>query len=42
MRVGVTHAYQYYAGDKAMGNRSDVAGFNPDSYAVAGSVRWEN
>jgi len=32
MRVGVTHAYQYYAEAKAVGNRTDVSGYNPDSY----------
>jgi len=32
MRVGVTHAYQYYAEGKAAGNRTDVSGYNPDSY----------
>ncbi len=32
MRVGVTHAYQFYADGKPVGNRSDVAGYNPDSY----------
>jgi enterochelin esterase-like enzyme len=36
MRTGVTHAYQYYADNKAAGNRSDVSGFNPDSYPHAG------
>ena len=32
MRVGVTHAYQFYADGKPLGNRTDVAGYNPDSY----------
>jgi enterochelin esterase family protein len=32
MRVGVTHAYQYFGDGKPVGNRSDVAGYNPDSY----------
>ncbi len=36
MRVGVTHAYQYYADGKAAGNRSDVPGYNPDSYPRPG------
>ncbi len=36
MRVGVTHAYQYYADGKPVGNRSDVAGYNPDSYPKEG------
>jgi enterochelin esterase family protein len=36
MRVGVTHAYQYYAEGKPVGNRADVTGFNPDSYPKAG------
>ncbi|HEY7209931.1 MAG TPA: alpha/beta hydrolase-fold protein [Bryobacteraceae bacterium] len=36
MRVGVTHAYQFYADGKPLGNRSDVAGYNPDSYPKPG------
>jgi len=36
MRTGVTHAYQYYADGKLAGRRSDVAGYNPDSYPKAG------
>jgi enterochelin esterase-like enzyme len=36
MRVGVTHAYQFYADGKPLGNRSDVPGYNPDSYPKAG------
>lgn len=32
MRVGVTHAYQYYGDGKPVGARSDVPGYNPDSY----------
>lgn len=36
MRVGVTHAYQFYAEGKPLGNRSDVAGYNPDSYPQSG------
>jgi enterochelin esterase family protein len=36
MRTGVTHAYQYYADGKPIGKRSDVAGYNPDSYPKAG------
>jgi enterochelin esterase-like enzyme len=36
MRVGVTHAYQYFADNKPVGNRTDVAGYNPDSYPHAG------
>jgi enterochelin esterase family protein len=36
MRVGVTHAYQFYAGGKAIGNRTDVPGYNPDSYPQPG------
>ena len=36
MRTGVTHAYQYYADGKPVGNRTDVAGYNPDSYAKPG------
>jgi enterochelin esterase family protein len=37
MRVGATHAYQYFADGKPLGNRSDIAGFNPDSYPKAGA-----
>ena len=36
MRVGVTHAYLFYADGKPVTNRSDVAGFNPDSYPKLG------
>jgi len=36
MRVGVTHAYLYYADGKPVTNRSDVPGYNPDSYPKAG------
>ena len=36
MRVGVTHAYQFFADGKALGNRSDVSGYNPDSYPKPG------
>jgi enterochelin esterase-like enzyme len=36
MRVGVTHAYQFYTDGKPLGNRSDVSGYNPDSYPKAG------
>jgi enterochelin esterase family protein len=36
MRTGVTHSYQFYADGKAVGQRRDVAGYNPDSYPKAG------
>jgi enterochelin esterase family protein len=36
MRVGVTHAYQYFADGKPVGNRTDLAGYNPDSYPQRG------
>lgn len=36
MRTGVTHAYQYSADGKPVGNRTDVSGYNPDSYPHAG------
>jgi enterochelin esterase-like enzyme len=36
MRVGVTHAYQFFADGKPLGNRSDVSGYNPDSYPKPG------
>jgi enterochelin esterase-like enzyme len=36
MRVGVTHAYQYFADNKPVGSRTDLAGYNPDSYPHPG------
>lgn len=36
MRTGVTHSYQYFANGAALGNRSDVTGYNPDSYPQPG------
>jgi enterochelin esterase-like enzyme len=36
MRVGVTHAYQFYADGKPATARTDVSGYNPDSYPKAG------
>ncbi len=39
MRTGVTHSYQYYAAGKPLGNRGDVIGYNPDSYAKPGVPR---
>jgi enterochelin esterase-like enzyme len=36
MRTGVTHSYQYYADSKALGNRGDAIGYNPDSYPKPG------
>lgn len=36
MRTGTTHAYQFFADGKPLGNRSDVAGYNPDSYPQDG------
>lgn len=36
MRVGVTHAYQFFADGKPLGNRTDVSGYNPDSYPKPG------
>jgi enterochelin esterase-like enzyme len=36
MRVGVAHAYQLFADGKPLGNRSDVPGYNPDSYPKPG------
>ena len=38
MRVGVTHSYQYVVDGKPA-NRSDVPGYNPDSYPQAGVPR---
>ncbi len=39
MRTGVTHAYQFYADGKAVGNRTDVSGYNPDSYPHPGVAK---
>lgn len=36
MRVGVTHAYAFFADGKPIGTRSDVPGYNPDSYPKPG------
>jgi enterochelin esterase family protein len=36
MRTGATHAYQFYADGKPVGLRTDVSGYNPDSYPKAG------
>ncbi len=36
MRTGVTHAYQYWSDGKPTGNRTDVSGYNPDSYPHPG------
>lgn len=36
MRVGVTHAYQFYADGKPATPRTDVSGYNPDSYPKPG------
>jgi enterochelin esterase family protein len=36
MRVGVTHAYEFFAGDRSIAKRSDVPGYNPDSYPQPG------
>ncbi len=36
MRVGVTHSYAFFAEGKPIGARSDVAGYDPDSYPKAG------
>lgn len=32
MRVGVTHAYEFFANGQSIAKRSDVPGYNPDSY----------
>jgi enterochelin esterase family protein len=36
MRTGVTHSYQFYVEGKPLGQRRDVAGYNPDSYPKPG------
>ena len=39
MRTGVTHSYEYFAAGKPLGARSDVTGYNPDSYPKTGVPR---
>lgn len=39
MRTGVTYSIQYYAGEKALGTRADLTGYNPDSYPQPGVAR---
>jgi enterochelin esterase family protein len=39
MGTGATYSYQYYAGEKAIGNRGDLTGYNPDSYPKPGVPR---
>jgi hypothetical protein len=39
MRVGVTHSHQSFSGGKALGNRGDITGYNPDSYPKLGVPR---
>jgi len=36
MRTGVTHAYQFLVEGKPLGQRRDIAGYNPDSYPKPG------
>jgi Putative esterase len=36
MRTGVTHAYRFHSGGQPLGQRFDVAGYNPDSYPKPG------
>ena len=36
MRTGVTHAYEFQADGKALRPRSDIPGYNPDSYPKPG------
>ncbi len=38
LRLGTTHTYSYFAGSKLLGTY-DVAGYNPDSYPLAGVPR---
>lgn len=38
LRLGTTHNYHYYAGEKSLGVY-DVAGYNPDSYPLPGAAR---
>ena len=39
MRTGVTHSYQFFAAGKALAQRSDVSGYNPDSYPQPGVAK---
>lgn len=39
MRTGITHSYQYFAAGKALANRADITGYNPDSYPKAGVAK---
>lgn len=36
MRTGITHSYRFFSGGKPLGNRRDVAGYQPDSYPQPG------
>lgn len=36
MRTGVTHSYTFRAGGQFVGQRRDIAGYNPDSYPQPG------
>jgi enterochelin esterase family protein len=38
LRLGTTHHYEYFAEGKSLGSY-DVAGYNPDSYPIAGVAR---
>ena len=39
MSTGVTHSFQYEKGGQLIGERSDVAGYQADSYPEAGVAR---
>jgi enterochelin esterase-like enzyme len=39
MRTGTTHAFQYFVEGAAPGARSDIAGYNEDSYPKAGVAK---
>jgi enterochelin esterase-like enzyme len=41
MRIGTTHAYQFFVDGAPLGARSDVAGYNPDSYPQPGVPKGE-
>jgi enterochelin esterase family protein len=41
MRSGVTHAYQFLADGKPLGQRGDVGGYNADSYPQPGVPKGE-
>jgi enterochelin esterase family protein len=41
MRTGVTHAFQFFADSKPLAPRSDISGYNPDSYPRPGVAKGQ-